>query len=139
MIDLSSVTPAVRKARVEIIPLIDVVFFLLATFVLFTLSLNHLGALETALPNGGIPSPIDTVLHIRVDAKSLFSCREGAGPERAISPSELKSVLQEYRSRVSPAQVMISGGKETSFGATVDALDLVHAEGIKQVALETVP
>ncbi len=29
-----------KKARIEIIPLIDVVFFLLATFVLFTLSLN---------------------------------------------------------------------------------------------------
>ena len=29
-----------KKARIEIIPLIDVIFFLLATFVLFTLSLN---------------------------------------------------------------------------------------------------
>jgi len=30
-----------KKARIEIIPLIDVIFFLLATFVLFTLSLNN--------------------------------------------------------------------------------------------------
>lgn len=30
----------VKRARIEIIPLIDVIFFLLATFVLFTLSLN---------------------------------------------------------------------------------------------------
>src|SRR5436190_20700095 len=29
-----------KTARIEIIPLIDVIFFLLATFVLFTLSLN---------------------------------------------------------------------------------------------------
>ena len=28
---------AAKKARIEIIPLIDVIFFLLATFVLFTL------------------------------------------------------------------------------------------------------
>ena len=34
-----------KKARIEIIPLIDVIFFLLATFVLFTLSLNKSGGI----------------------------------------------------------------------------------------------
>ena len=42
-----------KKARIEIIPLIDVVFFLLATFVLFTLSLNKSGGLNVALPQSG--------------------------------------------------------------------------------------
>lgn len=35
-------TVAPKQARVEIIPLIDVIFFLLATFVLFTLSLQRI-------------------------------------------------------------------------------------------------
>jgi len=35
-----------KKARIEIIPLIDVIFFLLATFVLFTLSLNKSGGVS---------------------------------------------------------------------------------------------
>ena len=39
-----------KKARIEIIPLIDVVFFLLATFVLFTLSLNKSQGLNVTLP-----------------------------------------------------------------------------------------
>jgi biopolymer transport protein ExbD len=39
-----------KKARIEIIPLIDVVFFLLATFVLFTLSLNKIQAVPLNLP-----------------------------------------------------------------------------------------
>jgi len=39
-----------KKARIEIIPLIDVVFFLLATFVLFTLSLNKSQGLSVSLP-----------------------------------------------------------------------------------------
>ena len=42
--------PARRRARLEIIPLIDVIFFLLATFVLFTLSLNRSGGLPVTLP-----------------------------------------------------------------------------------------
>src|SRR5215217_1880094 len=40
-----------KKARIEIIPLIDVIFFLLATFVLFTLALNKSeGLAGVALP-----------------------------------------------------------------------------------------
>ena len=39
-----------KKARIEIIPLIDVIFFLLATFVLFTLSLNQTGGVRVDLP-----------------------------------------------------------------------------------------
>src|SRR6185369_13054139 len=39
-----------KKARIEIIPLIDVIFFLLATFVLFTLSLNTPQGVPVTLP-----------------------------------------------------------------------------------------
>ena len=39
-----------KKARIEIIPLIDVIFFLLATFVLYTLSLNRIMSLPVQLP-----------------------------------------------------------------------------------------
>ena len=41
-----------KTARIEIIPLIDVIFFLLATFVLFTLSLNKSNGI------GGIVVPL---------------------------------------------------------------------------------
>ena len=48
-----------KKARIEIIPLIYVIFFLLATFVLFTLSLHKLtvrarstALFEASLDNG---------------------------------------------------------------------------------------
>src|SRR5579863_6549626 len=46
-----------KKARIEIIPLIDVIFFLLATFVLFTLSLNRSQGVHVALPETetGVP------------------------------------------------------------------------------------
>src|SRR6187402_3712689 len=46
-----------KKARIEIIPLIDVIFFLLATFVLFTLSLNSIRSVDVNLPVAAPPSP----------------------------------------------------------------------------------
>ena len=44
-----------KKARIEIIPLIDVIFFLLATFVLFTLSLNRIQSVPLNLPVAAPP------------------------------------------------------------------------------------
>ncbi|SFW17463.1 biopolymer transporter ExbD [Nitrosovibrio sp. Nv17] len=41
-----------RKGRIEIIPMIDVMFFLLATFILASLSMQNLDSLEVNLPQG---------------------------------------------------------------------------------------
>jgi biopolymer transport protein ExbD len=140
MIDSFPVTLSGKKARIEIIPLIDVVFFLLATFVIFMLSLQHLGSLEASLPRSGDPSSVDSGLYVRADAKNLFSFHEGrGGAERTVGPAELKNILGEFKARVSPARVMVAGGRGASFGAMVDLLDLIRGEGIREVAVETIP
>ncbi|HTY16470.1 MAG TPA: biopolymer transporter ExbD [Myxococcota bacterium] len=41
-----------RRGRIEIIPMIDVMFFLLATFMLASLSMQHLHSLGINLPKG---------------------------------------------------------------------------------------
>lgn len=41
-----------RKGKIEIIPLIDVMFFLLATFMLASLSMQNLDSLQVNLPQG---------------------------------------------------------------------------------------
>ena len=41
-----------RKGRIEIIPMIDVMFFLLATFMLSSLSMQNLDSLQVNLPVG---------------------------------------------------------------------------------------
>ena len=41
-----------RKGRIEIIPMIDVMFFLLATFMLASLSMQNLHSLQVNLPQG---------------------------------------------------------------------------------------
>jgi len=44
-----------RRGRIEIIPMIDVMFFLLATFMLASLSLQNLHSLPVNLPRGQAP------------------------------------------------------------------------------------
>ena len=43
-----------RRGRIEIIPMIDVMFFLLATFMLASLSLQNLHALTVNLPRASL-------------------------------------------------------------------------------------
>jgi biopolymer transport protein ExbD len=43
---------AARRGRIEIIPMIDVMFFLLATFMLASLAMQRLDAVKVTLPTG---------------------------------------------------------------------------------------
>jgi biopolymer transport protein ExbD len=45
-----------RRGRIEIIPMIDVMFFLLVTFMLASLSMQSLNSLRVDLPQGNAPS-----------------------------------------------------------------------------------
>ena len=56
-----------RKGRIEIIPMIDVMFFLLATFMLASLSLQNLHSLAVDLPKGqAVPMQTKTPVTLTV-------------------------------------------------------------------------
>ena|SRR5450631_1239703 len=124
-----------KKARIEIIPLIDVIFFLLATFVLFTLSLSRIQSLPIQLPVA-TPStpqkPDDDMVTLQVsDTGTYFWNKEPIGA------SELEPRLHSYKSQVSVPRVLIAGDNKAHFGPAVYALDQVRKAGIEQVSIET--
>ena len=61
-----------RRGRIEIIPMIDVMFFLLATFMLASLTMQNLNSLPVNLPRGQAP-PLQTTRPV-----TLTVTREGA-------------------------------------------------------------
>src|ERR1051325_409315 len=86
-----------KKARIEIIPLIDVIFFLLATFVLFTLSLNKSGGYPgITLPStdsGEIRQPSSVTISVTESGaiawnKDLISLAEFIDRLRAFKASD---------------------------------------------------
>jgi len=124
-----------KKARVEIIPLIDVIFFLLATFVLFTLSLNRIQSvpvdLPVAKPNSDPQDNKDSVT-IQVSAdNSLFWNRE------PMEMSDLPSRITAYKSQTEDPKILIAGDEKARFGATVQVLDEVRKAGILKFSVET--
>jgi biopolymer transport protein ExbD len=124
-----------KRARIEIIPLIDVIFFLLATFVLFTLSLNRIVSIPVQLPIASVnpnqkPDP-DMVTLLMSDAGTCYWNGE------MIPLNEIAPRLQQYKTQVAIPRVLIAGDKRARFGYTVLALDEVRKAGIDEVSVET--
>jgi biopolymer transport protein ExbD len=126
-----------KKARIEIIPLIDVIFFLLATFVLFTLSLNRIVSVPVNLP---VPNPNpterleeDETVILQVSAEdSLFWNRE------PLDLSELPGRLTAYKTQVKgQPRIMVSNDEKAKFGAAVRVLDEIRKAGIDSFSVET--
>ena len=66
-----------RRGRIEIIPMIDVMFFLLATFMLASLSLQNLHSLPVDLPKGqATPLQAKTPLTLTVTRDGLILLNE---------------------------------------------------------------
>src|SRR3954470_7776022 len=63
-----------KKARIEIIPLIDIMFFLLASFMMVSLSQTHMKGIKVNLPAAVAPppSPVHDYVGIRVAAGPIY-------------------------------------------------------------------
>ncbi len=126
-----------KKARLEIVPLIDVIFFLLATFVLFTLSLNKIQSLDIVLPQATNTPPTqedNESVTIQVsDAGTVYWNRE------LIQTSEVAPRLQNYAAQhPTDARVLVTSDDRAKYGATILVLDEVRKAGISKVSIETI-
>jgi biopolymer transport protein ExbD len=133
-------SPVTRKARIEIIPLIDVVFFLLATFVLFTISLAKIRALDVPLPVTGPPvAGPDTTIYLQASHDGVFYWKEGRdGPPEIVAREAIAPRLASYARRVAKPRVFVRGDGHATFGAAVMLFDEVRRAGIKHASVETV-
>jgi len=131
-----------KKARIEIIPLIDVIFFLLATFVLFTLSLDKIASIPVNLPvaNPQPGPPDENMLSIQVSEESTLYWKIGQSTQpEIVGLGDLEGRLRSYKNEMQTnARVLVRGDIRAKFGPAVQVLDEVRKAGIDQVSVETI-
>ncbi len=123
-----------KRARIEIIPLIDVIFFLLATFVLFTLSLNKSNGVSVHLPvsdTGGPRDPAGTVTISVTDEGTI------AWNKDLVTLDDFLIRLQQYRRDEPDGRILINGDERAFFAQAVYIFDQARLAGFKQVFIET--
>lgn len=124
-----------KKARIEIIPLIDVIFFLLATFVLFTLSLNKSngvpGIVQPASETGEPRNPSGTVTISVTEAGTI------AWNKDFISLAEFIDRLKTYKVAEPDGRILINGDEGALFNAALYVFDEARKSGFQKVFIET--
>lgn len=124
-----------KKARIEIIPLIDVIFFLLATFVLFTLSLNKSnGVAGINLPmsdSGENRDPAGTVTISVTEAGTI------AWNKDYISLAEFIDRLRAYKAAEPEGRILINGDEGAFFNAALYVFDEARKTGFQKIFIET--
>lgn len=124
----------VKKARIEIIPLIDVVFFLLATFVLFTLSLNKSDGVPVVLPvaqTSEVRDPSGSVTISVTDEGTL------AWNKDLVTLDEFLQRLQQYRVQQPDGRILINGDERAFFAQAIYVFDEARKAGFTKVFIET--
>lgn len=132
----SKLPPESTEARIEIIPLIDIMFFLLAAFMLVSLSMVNLKSVKVDLPTATVATSETrrNLVNLAVDKAGLVFLGE-----KPVGPHELGVTLAAWHRTNAHLRVFISGDKDARHGDILRVLDLVRAAGIDKVAFEIRP
>jgi biopolymer transport protein ExbD len=126
-----------KKARIEIIPLIDIMFFLLASFMLASLALIRLQSIRMDLPTGQ-----QATKSTRKDIVNVLVKMNGdiyLDNKTLVSSVDLRSYLSNAFHTNASLAVYITGEPDATHGMMIDTLDLVRQEGIQKVSFAIAP
>ncbi len=121
------------EARIEIIPLIDIMFFLLASFMMVSLSMTQLNRVPINLPEAstGVADSKTPPFQIAIDPNGVITW-----DAKVVTVSEITARLQK-EAAPSETRVLISADAESRHKNVLDVLNAVRAAGIEKVSFES--
>ena len=122
-----------KHARIEIIPLIDIMFFLLASFMMVSLSQTHMKGIKVALPSATVPPPNTP--------KDFVSIRVGAGnaisfDNQYVTDDQVMPRLFQLHEANPNIKVSISAEGMALHGDVIRVLDMVRRAKIEKVGYQ---
>ena len=123
-----------KHARIEIIPLIDIMFFLLASFMMVSLSQTHMKGIRVNLPSPltqANPNPNKDYVSIRVTEGGLVYFDNAPVNDDQILP-KLFEMFKANRD----VKVSISAEQQALHGDVIRVLDRVRSAGITKIGYQ---
>lgn len=120
-----------RRPRLEIIPLIDIMFFLLAAFMMVSLTMQK---------NRSMPVNLEGAAHAKTDFKpnslTLSVDREGKVfvDRELVTLPDLRALLLKRIKEDAETTVYLAGDRDTPHGKMIAVLDFVRGAGAQKVA-----
>lgn len=125
-----------KRARLEIIPLIDIMFFLLASFMMVSLTMTKQRTIGVNLPvaTSSQTSLKPDTISLAVDARGQVFFEK-----QPIALDALEALIKQRLASNKELPVYISGDAATPHGAMVAVLDYVRRCGVTRVAFNVKP
>ena len=129
----SSSPVPIKRARIEIIPLIDIMFFLLAAFMLVSLTMINMKGIDVNLPTATSAQPNNKpdFTMVSIDALMDIYFEKEKVPKEEVLPRFQK--LYEANHDV---RIFIRADKDATYETVVYVLDKARTAGIQKVGLE---
>lgn len=127
-----------KHARIEIIPLIDIMFFLLASFMMVSLSQTHMKGIRVTLPSINTPPPPPNL------EKDYISVRVTEGnsvyfDNVLVTSENILPRLTEIHKTQPNKKISISADKLALHGDVITVLDYTRQVGIQKIGYQIKP
>ena len=121
----------VDKPRIEIIPMIDIMMFLLVFFIVITLRMIQGTGIQLDLPSSKTTQelkPTQITVGVQKDGAMFVD-------GQPYSAEGLKSLLENAKKNSEKLAVILAGDKELTYQNTLKVMDVARSAGISQVGL----
>ena len=123
-----------RKARIEIVPMIDTVFFLLVFFMMASLAITVHGGIPVNLPQAARAEAARVLVSVSISREGVVYLER-----EPVEPAQLTARLQA-RARTEPElAVVIEADTDVRHGRVVDVMDAARLAGVGKLAIAVTP
>jgi len=125
----------IKRARIEIIPMIDTIFFLLVFFMISTLSMTRYSGVPVNLPKaatGQQAANESAAISITPDGKIFIDKQE-------VPRESVRTILQQRLSANPELLVLINADERVEHGRVVEIMDDARQAGVAKMAIAVKP
>jgi biopolymer transport protein ExbD len=123
-----------RKARIEIIPMIDTVFFLLVFFMMASLAMTVHGGIPVNLPKAARAEAAKTPVSVSISREGVIYLER-----EPLEPAQLTARLQARAGSEPDLAVVIEADTDVRHGRVVDVMDAARLAGVGKLAIAVTP
>ena len=125
----------IKKARIEIIPMIDTIFFLLVFFMISTLSMSRYSGLPVNLPKAATgQQPPSESAAVTVGADGHISI-----DKQPVGRDAIGTILKARLVKNPDLLVLINADEHVEHGLVVDIMDQARQAGVAKMAIAVKP
>jgi biopolymer transport protein ExbD len=126
---------SIKKARIEIIPMIDTIFFLLVFFMISTLSMAQYRGMPVNLPKAasGQQAPAESAAITINKADQIFLDKQ------AVDKTELPDLLRGQLAKNPELLVVINADDGVEHGRVVEVMDIARGANVARMAIAVKP